>query len=301
MSILSPIAISGDPGSGKSSVAEQISAALGWRLVSTGAKHRSIARSQQVDTLELNRRAASPESNIDQTVDDVLRELAASEELVVVDSRMAWWFIPGAISIHLTVLPQVAGDRAFLRGRDLGSDERYGSAEIATLALQERARIEQERFANLYDVNIARLRNYNCVIDTTGFSVDHVANLIIQFAAESTAGTRPEKLYLSPNCMYPTQRARDMTDRRSIAVQENVPVSIGFSYPYFFIVDGHHRVRASVERGDLEVEPIFLGEGDEEIVGSITANAYFRDSVSVSAIHDWDVETGIALPQILKA
>ena len=66
----SVITISGQLGSGKSTIAQMISKQLGWMYYSTGMAQRSIAQEKGITTTELNRLAIS-DPTIDAQIDAV--------------------------------------------------------------------------------------------------------------------------------------------------------------------------------------------------------------------------------------
>lgn len=278
------IAISGALGSGKSSVARHLAARLGLEFVSTGDLHRAIASGMKLSTLELNRLAES-DQRIDDQVDDVLRGLAVSGRPVVVDSRMAWWFIPEAMSVHLTVAPEVAAER--MHARQGQTAEQYTSRDEALRKATDRAESERLRFASLYGVDTLRLRNYEIVVDTTSAPVERIADDVTACAGSLLAGgARPGGMVLSPDQLYPTA-ADDATDG---------PVEVGFSHPYYFVLRGHAAVAAAVRAGDSRIAATLVAEGDEEVAGGRSAHRFFADSLRTAAIADWADAVGVHLP-----
>ena len=83
------IAINGELGSGKSSVARHLAAKYKVKLVNTGDVERTIAASLNLSTLETNLHAEYDDM-IDAQVDRVTKDLADSPDAIVFDSRMAW-------------------------------------------------------------------------------------------------------------------------------------------------------------------------------------------------------------------
>lgn len=104
------IAINGELGSGKSSVARRLAETYGMRLVSTGDVQRSIAKSLNMTTLETNW-LAEKDAMIDAQVDSVTKELGSSQEPIIFDSRMAWKMVPTAFRVRLIVDTDVAAIR----------------------------------------------------------------------------------------------------------------------------------------------------------------------------------------------
>ena len=282
------IAISGALGSGKSSVARLLAERLGLEFVSTGDLHRAIASGRKVSTLELNK-LAEHDQRIDDEVDDVLRGLAVAGTPVVVDSRMAWWFIPDALSVHLTVAPEVGAER--MHSRRGQTAEEYTSQDEALRKAHDRAESERMRFASLYGVDTLRLRNYEIVVDTTSAPIEEIADDIVAGARAAAApvGRRPGLVVLSPAQIYPTGAAGE-------DVGPDGPIAVGFSHPHFFAVDGHQRLAAAVRAGRTRIEATLLAEGDEEVAAGRTAHRYFAESLRTGVVAEWEAATGVRLP-----
>jgi CMP/dCMP kinase len=183
------IAISGDPGGGKTTISTLLAETLGLRRISMGQLYRAMAQERGLTTVQMNLRSEQDES-ADDHIDRMLADLARSGEPLIVDGRLAWYFFPDAFKVHLTVDPAVAARRVMRRAQ---SDvETYGSIEEAAHNLRLRNNSERMRFRKRYAVDIACLRNYDMVCDTTHAEPGHVAESIIRAftAARSEAGPR---------------------------------------------------------------------------------------------------------------
>ena len=89
------ISLAGDLGSGKSTVGKILAPLFGAEIYSTGTIQRGIALQMGMSTLELNRYMEThPE--IDGMIDDGLRALEKEEKNLIIDSRMAWHFVPSS-------------------------------------------------------------------------------------------------------------------------------------------------------------------------------------------------------------
>lgn len=285
------VAISGDLGSGKSRVARQLAQELDVNYVSTGDLHRAIANDRNLSTLELNRIAESDRS-IDEEVDAKLSIIAKQDTNLVIDSRMAWWFIPYALSVHLTVLPDVGARRVMERGDQ--AVEAYASELEARMKLRSRAGSERMRFMNLYGVDPHRLCNYDLIVDTTYLSPEQVVAHIIRKSVVFDPKTREPlsrpPIAISPRALFPTQSIRELSSSNSADL-----VNVGYAYPAFFIIDGHNRTARALDQRITMIETRLGAEGDEEIVPGISAHDYFIDSVNSSRIHDWNAVFGTQL------
>ena len=127
--MMTRISIAGDIGSGKSTIAKAVAARIGVEPLSTGGIQRQLAAARGINTLELNR-LAEADPSIDQKIDDYLRALPDGP--LVVESRMAWHFVPGTCRVFLYILPAAAAERILGASR---SDESYRHMEEAIALL----------------------------------------------------------------------------------------------------------------------------------------------------------------------
>src|SRR5215475_3076578 len=121
------VVVNGDLGSGKSTVSTLLAQQLGIRRISVGDLYRELAAQRGVTALELNLHAEL-DDKIDHYVDQLQRDIAASGEQLVVDSRLAWYLFEDALKVHLITEPSVAAKRVLGRPTDV---ENYGDVEEA--------------------------------------------------------------------------------------------------------------------------------------------------------------------------
>jgi CMP/dCMP kinase len=171
------ITLTGDLGSGKSAVSKLLCAATGYQYLSTGQIQRQLAAEMGIDTLEMNRRADTDPS-IDERIDSVFIALNQSAEGYVVDSRLAWHFIPQSFKVYLQTDPFTAAER-ILRDPNRKS-EQYSSATEAVEKIKARKASENARFLAKYGADCADLLGFDVVIDTTTRTPDQVAELILK-------------------------------------------------------------------------------------------------------------------------
>lgn len=158
------IAITGDPGSGKSTFARAVSELTGFRLITTGNIFRTLAAEKGISLTELNEMAES-QAEIDHLVDDFLKTLNDQKEHLILDSRMAWFFVNHALKIRLTVDPEVAVHRIFKDGAELR--EKFADMKTAMDEVERRRKSEILRYKTLYGVDIGAPDNFDLVINTS--------------------------------------------------------------------------------------------------------------------------------------
>src|SRR3989344_1182249 len=112
------ITICGLPGSGKSSTATGVANELGYKHFSSGDLFRTIARERGVSIEQINK-TAELEQEIDHAVDERLRQMVNDDQLVI-DSRMAFHWMPKSFKVFLKINPYLAAERTFKHMQDSG-------------------------------------------------------------------------------------------------------------------------------------------------------------------------------------
>ncbi|WP_405433982.1 AAA family ATPase [Micromonospora sp. NBC_00617] len=306
MTVRQSIVFNGDLGSGKSTVSVEIAKRLGMRRVSVGDLYREMAQQRQMTALQLNLHAELDQA-VDGYVDQLQRDIAASGEHLIMDSRLAWHFFTHALKVHMITEPGEAASRVL--ARPSGPAESYASLQEAKAKLRERSESERSRFIVRYGVDKARLRNYDLICDTTRASAPEVVEHIIA-AYEGTLGADvlrdgPPLLLLDPARVYPTEdiaTLRGLWDSEFVgdvaeAGDESLePLKIGFTGEYFFVVDGHRRLSAAIQNGFSLVPAELVAEVDEPVVGGMSAVDYFAAQVRPGLVYDWEAAHKIQLP-----
>ena len=172
------ITISGMLGSGKSTVAKLLAERLGYEYYSTGNAQREIAKKRGLTTLELNH-LADTDPSIDKEIDGVFQRFnAVPNKNLVIDSRMAFFFVPSSIKIKLNVDVAVAGARIF-NDEARSGEKKYASVAESIEALKARRLSEVERFKRIYHVDIDNDENFDYVLDSTNRTPEEIVDLII--------------------------------------------------------------------------------------------------------------------------
>lgn len=168
------ISITGDLGSGKSTVMKILADRHTVERVSAGTIQREMAKSMGM-TIEQFNRFMEGDPQFDKKLDDYLASYDGKEGNYIFDSRLAWHFIPSTLSIYLKVDPRVAAERIFNADR---SDEKYSSVDEALEKISARRESEVRRYKEFYNLEVLDLSNYDCVIDTTSLTPEEVAKKI---------------------------------------------------------------------------------------------------------------------------
>src|ERR1700740_1651919 len=160
------ITIAGSLGSGKSSTAKAVASALGFRHFSSGDFFRQLAveRGESIEAMNIS---AEVQRDIDLKVDDLLREMYRTDEKLVIDSRMAWHWMPSSFKVFLVLDPDTAGARIFHPLKEEGRmSEDATSIQEVRRSIDRRFASEQKRYAALYGVNATDPLNFDIVVST---------------------------------------------------------------------------------------------------------------------------------------
>lgn len=176
------VAISGRPGSGKSTVARALARRLDVRHVSAGDFMREMAAERGISVLELSR-IAEHDERIDREIDVRSAELGRSGESFVIDSRLAWHFIDTSIKVFLDVSLDVAARRIY--GDERGSEQENVDLDATKRSTGDRAASEALRYRTYYGIDYLDADNYDLVVDTSELDVHEVVDRIASFLAES--------------------------------------------------------------------------------------------------------------------
>ena len=175
------ITLTGDLGSGKSSIAKELVRKLNMQKYSTGAAQRRIADKRGVTTTELNL-IAEKDPTIDKEIDSVFKDLANQEDDYIVDSRLAWHFLPESFKVYLAVDPLIAAER--IVNDETRDKEKYQCVEDALKHIVSRRESEVTRFQRVYGIDITEPSNFDLVINTSNLALeDAVKEIIMSFKA----------------------------------------------------------------------------------------------------------------------
>jgi len=169
------ISITGDLGSGKSTVSKLLCERLRYDYIYTGNIQREIAKRYNMTTLELNKYSEThPE--IDEEIDATFKALNDSANLIV-DSRLAWFFIPKSFKVFLQTEVSVSASR--ISSDKWRETENYTSQDEAIEMIIARRDSEIKRYMNLYNVNCTEASNFDLIIDTSYITPKEVADRIV--------------------------------------------------------------------------------------------------------------------------
>ena len=161
------ITIAGKLGSGKSSTAKKVAKMLNLEHFSSGDFLRKIAKERGMSIKELMI-AAESDPSIDYDIDNLLKSMK-NKENIVIDSRLAYHWIPDSFKVYLEIDPDIAAKRMFY---DLETNEsRMESEHTKNIEEMKREMVERHesdkrRYQKLYGIDHTDHKNFDLVINT---------------------------------------------------------------------------------------------------------------------------------------
>jgi cytidylate kinase len=244
------ITITGDIGAGKSTIARIIAEQLNMNVIETGELYRKYSNEHGVDVLGQNK---SDDWSIDRKIDSEIARLGKEVDNTIFVSRLAWYFVPNAINIYLTVNPVLAAKRVSMN-KERVSEKHSGYKETLKYN-QERKSLELDRYKKMYDLyDPSGYSHANIVVAIGKNTIEEVSSCIINAIKNNDYG-----VFIDPKTVLPTQVFRDLnynTIKNYITefkyYQDKIYYSEGLSISYdglnYYVTDGHHRLIAAIKR-----------------------------------------------------
>jgi CMP/dCMP kinase len=166
------ITISGPHGTGKSTYARALAAALQLRYVSAGGLFRDLAKQQRLSLEALSRKAAE-----DPSIDHMLDEKTKAEAEkggVVIDAQLSAWMARclADVKMLLTAPDEVRFKRI--------ADRDHVPIEDARRETESRESIQRERYKKYYGINVNDLSIYDLKIDTSLNPIETTKKIVIE-------------------------------------------------------------------------------------------------------------------------
>ncbi|MBQ6661050.1 MAG: dephospho-CoA kinase [Lachnospiraceae bacterium] len=205
------ITLTGNLGSGKSTVCKLLTQQYGFELFSTGKVIREIADEMGISVLEMNE-LMSKDHKYDHMIDDKTAAISREnpDRNILFDSRLAWHFVEKSFKVFLSVDLAEAARRVFADA-SRGEVESYKSEEDAAEQLAARAANEDARYEELYGIHYFDFNNYNLVLDSSYAKPEVIAAVLMREAVDRS-GEKPEKrgrMLISPKRLGFTQPSKN--------------------------------------------------------------------------------------------
>lgn len=188
------ITITGELGSGKSSVCSHLNRILGYEIEYVGSILRKLAQDYGMSTNDFNKYIeAHPE--VDNQLDERVAEMGRQGLLRIYDSRLAWHFIPTSFKVYLYVDVDTAAKRVL--GDTERVNEKHGNLKEAREKIIERRESEIVRYKNLYDVVLDNFDNYDLVVNTSNATVEEIVGVILDCYEAYKEGREFKKIWFN--------------------------------------------------------------------------------------------------------
>lgn len=254
------ITITGNLGSGKSTICKIMEDKYDFLIYSTGKVQRELAREMNITTLEMNKLMCN-DPKYDTMIDDATARLSREnkDKKIIFDSRLAWNFVEQSFKVFLAVSIDVAADRVINDNR--GKEEKYKSIDEAKALLLERAKTEDKRYKDMYNLEYFKYSNYNLVIDSTHCTPETIASIIMEEAKNFYETLKNHngdfksfayhKVLLSPKRLF--QGEISESDKEQISQKEKPSayyigdsITVKKEMDDYTIIDGMDEVKASI-------------------------------------------------------
>jgi len=169
------IAVSGPPGSGKTTYARRLAEELGLGYHSAGLIFRELAREKGMSLEELSR-LAEADPTIDLEIDRRTLHLGLQGNMVI-DGHLVAWILKDVADVRIYITAPL-----HVRVRRIALRERRGEKEVLRETLV-REWSNKKRFKEYYGIDVTDTSLFDLVIDTSRLSVDEAYNIIHAFVS----------------------------------------------------------------------------------------------------------------------
>lgn len=165
------ITISGNAGSGKSTVAKLLAKQLNYEYVSIGDFSRKYAQEKFNMNINEFQDYCNQHPEEDKMIDEKFMEYCNNKESLVIDYRLGFHFVKDSYNILLTVSDEIAAKRIQKADR---------TNEITDLSsIHQRNLAMRTRFQKLYKVDFDDKSNYHTVINTDYLMPEDIVKLVM--------------------------------------------------------------------------------------------------------------------------
>lgn len=277
------ISITGDLGSGKSTVAKKLCEILGYKYLSTGEIQRQLALEKGMNTLEFNK-FTDQNQFIDDYIDQRLKDVNNQLDSYILDSRLGWHFVKKSFKVYVMAIEEVAASRVMIDSSRIGEPE-ANDIQQKIKEQKERRKSENERFEKTYGVKPSIFKDFDAVIDTSSANIEEVTNLLLKLYNHWKNHQPFHKIWMSPMRIFPTNTNEIVTNKD---YNYEAPLSCVLFEKDFFIFDGHKNLAQCFETNAPFVPVTLLAKNEEKITSSLSSEAFVKESVSIDLIKKWE-------------
>jgi len=176
------ITLGGLPGGGKSTVKALLEKELSWSSFSTGDYMRSLAKERGMTFDEFNAHIAEHKAD-DELIDKELQRIEAEEDHMIVDSHLAFHFVPSAFKVFLNISLSESARRIYAdsdRESRKSVGDTMSSIDEAKQRIEARIENHNDRYKRHYGISPYEVDQYDLVINTEDYNPEEVASIILE-------------------------------------------------------------------------------------------------------------------------
>jgi cytidylate kinase len=177
------ITITGDPGSGKSTVGKKLAEKLDLERYYIGQIRRDAAKKMGMTLAEYNKYGEThPET--DTEIDDYQKKLGETKDNFLIEGRTSWFLIPQSIKLYFKVDPREGAERIYkeLQEENMrNEDKKMDSVEDLMESHRRRRASDDYRYKKYYQKDCFDENNFDFVIDTTDLTPEEALQKTLEF------------------------------------------------------------------------------------------------------------------------
>ena len=170
------ITITGEPGSGKSTIGEKLAKRLGYERYYIGQIRRDAAKKMGMTLAEYNKYGEThPETDIE--VDEYQKKLGQEKDNFIIEGRTSWFLIPRSVKLYITVDPLEGAQRVYKelqKENSRNEDINLKTVEDLLKSHEQRMESDKLRYKKFYNRDCYNQNNFDFVIDTTNLTPEQV-------------------------------------------------------------------------------------------------------------------------------
>ncbi len=170
------ITITGKPCSGKGSISKYLCEKYNFEYICTGDMFRELSKKHGYESILHFQTKNDKIKEFDKLIDNKIKKIGETRihDDIIIDSRLAWYFIPNSYKVFVDIDWDIAADRLLQSKRET---EQVKSHDHAITILKNRWDTENDRYQELYNIDNTNLDNYDFVIKSDK-SVENLAEAI---------------------------------------------------------------------------------------------------------------------------
>ena len=177
------VSISGNQGSGKSTIASMLAEELGWPRYYMGGLRREAAQKRGLTLAEYNK-LGETDPTTDLEVDRYQEELGKTQDNFVIEGRTSWYFIPQSFKIFIYVSEEEGARRIFAQLQAKSSEMRNNEDDFATYdevlaSVRQRRASDDKRYRQYFGIDVYNMSNYDFCLDTTNLTKEEVFDRVL--------------------------------------------------------------------------------------------------------------------------